>query len=491
MMEHILDARNKQPTLLAGEWVGAASDEWFEDIDPADTRKIVALLPRLSGDQVAAAIETADRNGGVWAGAPAIDRGRVLLEAARLIRERVDDIATDVRREAGKLQAEAKGEVLKSADFLEYYGGLGRLAQGAVLPDERPGTFTHTLVEPLGVVLLITAWNDPILTPARKIGPALIAGNSVVIKPAEDTPLSALHLARALIDAGLPATALSVVVGHPEDVGEPLLGHPAIKAVSFTGSTRTGRLLRTRLSDRNVRFQAEMGGKNAVVVLPDADLETASAVITAGAFAQAGQRCTATSRVIAVGDTSRLNEALIGRAREIRVGPGWDQDSQMGPLINPVRLEEVSADVQEARDRGDRVLWGGERARGEKVDHGCFFSPTVIAVDSSLSPLWQKEVFGPVLAVASAPNVDAAVKGVNDSSYGLSAAVFTRDLAMAMEFVRRVDTGQVAVNRPTSGWDVHLPFGGFKESGSWSKEQGLEGIDFYTRVKTVAIGYDS
>lgn len=489
MMERILDASNKQPTLLAGEWVGPASGEWFEDIDPADTREIVALLPRLSGGQVAAAIETADSNAGVWAHASTIDRGRVLLEAASLIRERVDDIATDVRREAGKLQAEARGEVLKSADFLEYYGGLGRLAHGTVLPDERPGTFTHTLVEPLGVVLLITAWNDPILTPARKIGPALIAGNSVVIKPAEDTPLSALHLARALIDAGLPAATLSVVVGHPEDVAEPLLMHPSIKAVSFTGSTRTGRLLRTRLSERNVRFQAEMGGKNAVVVLPDADLDTASSVITTGAYAQAGQRCTATSRVIAVGDPSRVNETLINRAREIRVGPGWDQDSQMGPVINPVRLEEISTAVQEGRGRADRVLWGGERARGEKVEHGCFYKPTVVAVDSPLSPLWQEEVFGPVLAVASAPSVDAAVKLVNDSVYGLSAAVFTHDLAVAMEFARDVDVGQVAVNRPTSGWDVHLPFGGFKESGSWPKEQGLGGIDFYSRVKTVAIGY--
>lgn len=491
MMERTLDASNKQPTLLAGEWVGAASDEWFEDIDPADTREIVALLPRLSGNQVAAAIETADRNAGVWARASAVDRGRVLLEAASLIRERVDDISTDVRREAGKLQAEARGEVLKSADFLEYYGGLGRLAQGSVLPDERPGTFTHTLVEPLGVVLLITAWNDPILTPARKIGPALIAGNSVVIKPAEDTPLSALHLARALIDAGLPATALSVVVGHPEDVAEPLLGHPAIKAVSFTGSTRTGRLLRTRLSERNVRFQAEMGGKNAVVMLPDADLETAASVIAAGAYAQAGQRCTATSRVIVVGDPARVSEALINRAREIRVGPGWHQDSQMGPIINPARLEQVSTAVKEARDRGDRVLWGGEPARGGKVEHGCFYEPTVVAVDSPLSPLWQEEVFGPVLAVSSAPNVDAAVNDVNASVYGLSAAIFTHDLATAMEFVRQIDTGQVAVNRPTSGWDVHLPFGGFKDSGSWSKEQGLEGMDFYSRVKTVAIGYDS
>jgi alpha-ketoglutaric semialdehyde dehydrogenase len=491
MMEYNLGARNMQPTLLAGEWVGAASDEWFEDRDPADTREIVALLPRLSGDQITAAIETADRNAGVWAGASPIDRGRVLFEAARLIRERVDDIATDVLREAGKLQEEARAEVLKSADFLEYYGGVGRLAQGTVLPDERPGTFAHTLIEPLGVVLLITAWNDPVLTPARKIGPALIAGNSVVIKPSEDTPLSSLHLARALLDAGLPPSSLSVVVGHPADVAEPLLGHSAIRAVSFTGSTRTGRLIKERLSDRNVRFQAEMGGKNAVVVLPDVDLEEASLSITAAAYAQAGQRCTATSRVIAVGDPSKLKEALIGQAREVRVGPGWDPESQMGPLINPIRLEEVSAAVQEGIRKGDRVLWGGERASGEKVAHGCFLEPTVVAVDSPLSPLWREEVFGPVLAIASAPDFDSAVEGVNDSVYGLSAAVFTRDLAMALEFVRRVDVGQVAVNRPTSGWDVHLPFGGFGESGSWSKEQGLEGIDFYTKVKTIAIGYRS
>lgn len=480
----------RQPTLLAGRWVGSADDEWFEDVDPADTRQVVARIPRLSAQQVSDAIDAAERAGVEWGTTSPIDRGRILLDAGRLLRERVDDIAGDICREAGKLMSEARGEVLKSADFLEFYAGLGRALQGEVLPDERSSTLTHTLMEPLGVVALITAWNDPLLTPARKLGPALIAGNTVVLKPAEDTPLSALHIARALVDAGLPAVLLSVIVGYPEDVAEPLLGHPAVKALSFTGSTTTGKTLKERISDRNVRFQAETGGKNAAVVMPDADLELAARTIAAGAYAQAGQRCTATSRVVVDASVAAdLTEAIAFQAGELVVGPGWDTRSQMGPLINSTRLEEVSAAVERGVTTGDILLHGGDRPNGEDLEHGCFLRPTVVNVSSADSPLWRNEIFGPVLSLAQVRDFGEAVERVNDSPYGLSAAVFTQDLTAAMEFARLVDTGQVAVNRPTSGWDVHLPFGGFKESGSISKEQGTGGLDFYTRIKTVAIGY--
>lgn len=480
----------EQTTLLGGRWVGGSDGQWFEDVDPADTRRTIALLPRLAPEQVSSAIDHAHSSVPEWANTSPIDRGRVLLEAAHLLRQRVDQIASDVCVEAGKLMAEARGEVLKSADFLEYYGGLGRAPLGTVLPDERPDTFTHTLAEPLGVVVLITAWNDPMLTPARKVGPALISGNSVVIKPAEDTPLSAIHLARALVDAGLPASAMSVVVGYPSDVGQALLDHPAVSAISFTGSTRTAETIRARLSHRNVRFQAETGGKNAAAVLSGADLDLASKVITAAAFAQAGQRCTATSRVVADESVAdELTELLVNRSSAIRVGPGYDETSQMGPLINQRRLTEVVAVVGQAPASGDTIVHGGDVLQERGLEHGCFIEPTVVSISDPTSSLWRDEIFGPVLSIMRVDGLDSAIASVNESSYGLSSAVFTTDLSEAMEFARRVDTGQVAINRPTSGWDVHLPFGGFKDSGSLSKEQGVQGIDFYTKLKTIAIGH--
>lgn len=481
----------RQPTLLAGEWVGSDSDQWFEDLDPADTRQPLALLPRLSESQVTQALDAAADAAPGWGGTSPIDRARILLEAGRLLRERVEVIASDICREAGKLMREAKGEVLKSADFLEYYAGLGRAAQGQLLPDERPGTLTYFIAEPLGVVVMITAWNDPMLTPARKLGPALISGNTVALKPAEDTPLAALHLARALVDAGLPPGVLNVVVGHPKDVANPLLDHPAVMAVSFTGSTATGELLRDRLGPRGIRFQAEMGGKNAAVVLADADLELAVGTIVAGAYAQAGQRCTATSRVVAHAPiATELAARLTEQAGSIKVGPGVDDSSDMGPLVNSTQYQGVSAALERGASEGGRLLVGGGKPGGA-LENGYFLEPAVVEVGSSSDSLWQEEIFGPVLSLAMIEDVDDAVAVVDDSPYGLSAAVFTSDLKVAMTFAKEVDTGQVAVNRPTSGWDVHLPFGGFKASGSMSKEQGTEGLDFYTRVKTVAVGYGS
>lgn len=485
-----MDDAIKRPTLLAGEWVGSETDDWFEDFDPADTREPIALLPRLSATQVADAVDMAATAWRSWSAISPIDRGRVLLAAGRLLRERVDEAASDISRESGKLIGEARGEVHKSADFLEYYAGLGRSSLGEILPDERSGTLTYAITEPLGVVAMITAWNDPMLTPARKLGPALIAGNAAVLKPAEDTPLAALHLARALVDAGLPPGVLNVVVGHPENVAEPLLDHPSVMALSFTGSTATGKILKERLAARNVRFQAEMGGKNAAVVLAGADTDLAVSTIAAAAYAQAGQRCTATSRVVAEDPVAdELTERLVARVHEMRVGAGLDETSDMGPLINTPHLEGVASLLERGVSEGDTLLCGGGRPGGS-LEHGCFLEPAVVEVGSSGGSLWQDEVFGPVLAVARITDVDQAIDEVNDSAYGLSASVFTSDLGVAMKFAVGVDTGQVAINRPTSGWDVHLPFGGFKASGSMSKEQGSEGVAFYTKTKTVAVGFD-
>lgn len=472
--------------LVAGEW--RASDDWMEVRNPADHREVVAEVPAMSGDDVARAYDAAAAAAQVWARTSPISRGRVLLKAAALLRERSEAIAADLTREMGKTLAEARGEVGKTADFFEYCGGLARGSQGELLADEREGVRAWTVREPVGVVLAICPWNDPILTPARKLAPALTVGNAVILKPASYTPVVSLHLARALADAGLPPGVLNTVTGSARAIGGALIESDALSAISFTGSNEVGETLRRDIKDRHVKLLAELGGKNAAVVLEDADLQQATATIAAAAFGQAGQRCTATSRVVVARPVfEEMLERLTAAANALVVGPGLDPTTTMGPVVSPEQKETVEGFVVRASASGAHVLTDADRAREERLADGCFVSPVVLTAETS-AEIWREEVFGPVIAVVPADDLDAAIAAVNDSPYGLAAAVFTRSLANATHFIDGVTVGQVGVNLPTSGWDVHMPFGGYKASGSGSKEQGLEGLDFYTRTKTVALG---
>ncbi|HVW17447.1 MAG TPA: aldehyde dehydrogenase family protein, partial [Solirubrobacteraceae bacterium] len=423
-----------------------------------------------------------------WRRAAPLDRAATMRGAADLLRERAPGIARDLVREMGKTLAEATVEVAKAADFLDYYASMARLPIGQLLADARPGVEVSVHAEPVGVVLLITPWNDPLLTPARKLAPALFAGNAVVLKPATETPLVALHLARALHDAGLPAGVLATVTGRGSALAGPLLADPRLAAVSFTGSTEVGLGIQRALGGRNVRVQTEMGGKNATAVLADADLALAADTIAAASFGQAGQRCTATSRVVADrAIAAELLELLSERARAVRLGPGLDPQTTMGPLVSASQRDDVLAHLQRAVAEGARVVAGGGAPADERLRGGCYVEPTIYANVSPEMGIWREEVFGPAIAVVEVDGLEEAIAAVNDSPYGLSAAVFTRSLESAARFAAEVDTGQVSVNLPTSGWDVHQPFGGFGDSGSAFKEQGLEALRFYTRTKTVAV----
>jgi aldehyde dehydrogenase (NAD+) len=473
--------------LVDGDWRESASGAWLEVRNPADDREVVAEVPAMSAADVEAVFDAAARALPSWAATSAVARGRILLETARLLRERRDAIAADLTREMGKTLAEATAEVGKTADFFEYFGAVGRAAWGEVLSDERPGARVWTVREPVGVVLAIAPWNDPLLTPARKLAPALIAGNTVVLKPASYTPVVSLHLARALADAGLPAGVLGTATGSGRDIGDALIAHPALAAVSFTGSNEVGETLRRDLAGGHVKLLAELGGKNATVVLADADLELAAATITAAAFAQAGQRCTATSRlIIERGAADELLAKLSQRAAGLRLGSGLDADTTMGPLVAPEQRDSVAGFVQRAVDAGATVLSGATTPDAE-LAHGAFYAPTILTDVAPTAEIWTDEVFGPVIAATLVDSVAEAVSRTNKSAYGLAAAVFTRDLSSAFAFTDGAEVGHVSINLPTSGWDVHLPFGGFKASGSGAKEQGLEGLDFYTRTKTVAL----
>ncbi len=474
--------------LVAGEWVDAKTGEVLRDINPADTGEVVALFPSMGADDVDKAIDAAAEAFPAWKGLTPVARGAILRRAAELIRERLESIARDLTREMGKTLKEARGEVTRASYFFDYYGAYGRLPIGDHLPDERDGVFTFTVREPLGVVVVIAPWNDPALTPARKIAPALIAGNTVVVKPATLTPLSAWHLIRALHDAGMPRGVVNMVTGPARVLGEALVSHPAVRGITFTGSTAVGLDLQAKVAGRNIRVQTEMGGKNAMVVLKDADPKLAAELAASAGFGQSGQRCTATSRVVveaAIRDS--FVEEFVATTRRIKVGPGLEDSTTMGPVVDSSQLETVLQAVQSGRREGAVVKHGGERLHGERYERGYFVAPTILTQVSPKMQVAQEEIFGPVVAVLSASDVDEAVAIVNGTRYGLSAAVVTRSLAAAHAFARGVEAGCVAVNLPTVGWDVHVPFGGFKDSGSAFKEHGVEGLQFYTRVKSVAM----
>ena len=475
------------PSVTGGELRGSEGG-WIDVRNPARSDEIVGRVPASTEREVRGAVDAAAAGFESWSTRSHAERGEVLRRAGALVREREDSIARAVTAEMGKTLAEARAETARSGDFLDYYGSLSRAPQGELLPDARDGVDAQLRAQPLGAVVAITPWNDPLLTPARKLAPALFAGNSVIIKPASETPLSTLLLATALHDAGIDGGAVNTVTGPASRVVDPLLDDDRIAAVTFTGSTDVGLDLQRRLAGRNLRLQTEMGGKNPAVVLGDADLDLTADSIAAAAFGQAGQRCTATSRVIVVDDVAdALVERLIDRAERIVVGPGDAPDTTMGPLASERQMRSVLADVERAMEQGATMAFGTGRLTDGPLAAGWFVSPFVLTGVTPSMEIWRREVFGPVLTVTAVPSLAHAVEAANDSGYGLAAALFSSDVASTREFIERVEAGQVAVNLPTTGWDVHLPFGGWKLSGSGFKEQGLEGLRFYTRLKTVAV----
>ena len=473
--------------LIGGEWV-APGDRWFERTNPADTSDVIGIFAAMNEEEVARAVDAAAEGFERWKSTKLLDRGAVLIRAAAIIRERSGEMALDLTTEMGKTLSEARGEVEAAAKFLEYYGGLARASQGEVLADRRDGAMGWTKREPVGIVVLITPWNDPLATPARKLGPALICGNAVILKPSSHTPISSGHLARALQAAGLPRGALNTVTGSGSLVGSALASTDGVAAISFTGSNPVGMALKERLAGRDVRLQTEMGGKNAALVLADADLEHAAGEISAAAWGQTGQRCTATSRVVVHELVyGELVDRLVRRADAVVVGPGADEATEMGPLVSSDQLDSVLEAVEKSRGQGATVIIGGERLEGPAYDRGHFMRPTILVEVDRDNIAWQEELFGPVLAVRPAASLDEGIDLVNEGRYGLSANIFTNDLGAAHRFAEDVEVGQVAINLPTAGWDVHVPFGGYKSSGSPFKEQGLEGPRFYSRVKSVVM----
>jgi acyl-CoA reductase-like NAD-dependent aldehyde dehydrogenase len=470
---------------LAGRFVPSRSGEYFDAVNPSDRSDIVARVPGgAPEDASAAALAASDAFAG-WAARSGPDRGEHLHRWAGSIAARAGELADAMSREVGKPISEARGEVARCAAILRYAAGEAVREVGEVIPSQTADALQFTLREPLGPVGLVTPWNFPLAIPLWKAAPALAFGNTVVLKPAEESSRMASMLAETAAAAGLPPGVFNVVFGRGEIVGEALLSHELIRAISFTGSTAVGARVARIASERNIRYQTETGGKNAVVVLADADLDRAAALTAAGAMRFAGQKCTATSRAIVLPEArSGFIDRLRREIAKLGLGPVNDPACAVGPLIR-----------EESRDRAESALrsleaervTGGKRPGGPTFDRGFFLEPAVVADVNPDSNVARDELFAPILAILEAGDPDEAAALANRTRFGLSASVFTRDLSLALRFIRSLDAGLVRVNGDTTGVDPHAPFGGKKASSSGSREQGRSARDFYTEIKTVQI----
>jgi aldehyde dehydrogenase (NAD+) len=475
---------------IDGEWVESVTGETFEDRNPADTREVVAIFQKSGKADVDAAVEAAKRAFLKWRLVPAPRRAELLYRAAEILLERKEEFSRDMTREMGKVIKETRGDVQEAIDSAYYMAGEGRRLFGPTTPSELPNKFAMAVRQPLGVCGMITPWNFPMAIPSWKLLPALVCGNTCVIKPAQDTPLSTFNLVRALTDAGVPKGVVNVVTGFGSSVGTPLTEHPEIRAISLTGSSEVGRIVGTTAAKTFKHCSLELGGKNPMIVLDDANLDLAIEGGLWGAFGTTGQRCTATSRIIVQkGVYNEFVERLVERAKTLKIGNGLDESIDMGPAINESQLTTDLKYVGIGKDEGAKLLCGGNRLDSGEYQHGWFMQPTVFGDVDRKMRIAQEEIFGPVVSVMPCDGLEDAISIANDIEYGLSSSIYTRDVNRAFQAMRDLYAGITYINAPTIGAEVHLPFGGVKATGNGHREGGIGAIDFYTEWKAVYVDY--
>ena len=471
-----------------GKWYQPTAKEIGRNINPADSDDVIAEFPYASAADVKNAIDAAQAAFTAWRKTPGPERGRVIWRAAEIARRRADEIARTLTREEGKILKEAKGEVMKGISLLEYYAGEGFRLHGKTLPSEARDTFTYTVRQPLGAVGLIAPWNFPWAIPVWKSAPALVAGNTVIFKPSELTPATAALLTEIYEEAGTPPGVFNMLVGNGPEVGAAMVNAPELRAISFTGSNEVGAALYVKVAERGAKVTCEMGGKNAVIVMADADLDKAATAIHGGAFGSTGQRCTATSRVIAHPDVKQaLLERLVEGAKKIKIGPGLDETIDMGPVVDNQQWSTVMNYIEIGSQEGGKLILGGKRP--EQLSKGYFVEPTIFDNVTPAMRIFKEEIFGPVLSIATAKNLEEALRYANGVEYGLTTSIFTENIDTIMKFVDEVETGMVHVNEPTVGGEAQLPFGGIKATGVGDREMAEEGLNFFTELKTVFINY--
>jgi alpha-ketoglutaric semialdehyde dehydrogenase len=475
---------------IDGEWVEASTGQTFENRNPADTRDVVGIFQRSGKADVDAAIAAAKQAFAKWRLVPAPRRAEIIYRAAEMLLERKEDCARDMTREMGKILKETRGDVQEAVDTAYYMAGEGRRMFGPTTPSELPNKFAMAVRQPIGVCGLITPWNFPMAIPSWKLLPALVCGNTCVIKPAQDTPLSTFNLVRALYDAGLPRGVINIVTGFGSEVGTPITEHADVKAISLTGSSAVGRIVGTTAAKSFKHCSLELGGKNPMIVLDDANLDLAIEGGLWGGFGTTGQRCTATSRIIVQkGIYGDFIERYVERAKALKVGNGLDETTEMGPAVNENQLKTDLSYVDIGKAEGARLKCGGNRLDKGEYQNGYFMEPTVfIDVDRKMR-IAQEEIFGPVVSIIACDDLEDAIEIANGIDYGLSSALYTKDVNKAFVAMRDLHAGITYINAPTIGAEVHLPFGGVKATGNGHREGGLGAIDFFSEWKSIYVDY--
>lgn len=475
---------------INGEWVDTSSGKYIHDTNPANTDDMIGYFPSSTREEAISAIDAAEKAFPAWRNTPAPARGRIFAKVVQIMMDKKEELARIMTREEGKTLTEARGEIQKGINLIEYYSGSGFRLQGITVPSEMQNSFLYTIRQPLGVVSIITPWNFPFSIPCWKIAPALVAGNTVVFKPASLTPLMAIKIVGILEEAGLPKGVLNLVIGSGGNVGDVFVNDKRIKAVSFTGSCETGAQVAHQAMKHLAKVTCEMGGKNPLVIMEDADLELALEGVILGAFGSTGQRCTATSRLILhkpIAD--KFVEMLLARVKKIKTGPGDEEGVFMGPAVDESQMKTDLAYIDIAKKDGAKLLIGGERLTGAKYDKGFFVAPTVFDNVTTQMRIFKEEVFGPVLSVIRVKDFEEALETANAVTFGLSSSIYSNNPSHIMRFIDGIEAGMTHINSATIGGEAQIPFGGIKETGVGNREMAEEGINFFTEIKTVFYEY--
>ncbi len=489
--DHMTGQQQVFKNFIGGRWRASSSGKTFVSTNPARRSEVIGHYQESTAADVEEAVQAARTAQPAWAATPAPERGEILLRAALVLEREKEALAALMTREMGKILKETRGDVQTAIDVAKYIAGEGRRAEGETVPSALRGKICLTVRQPLGVVGIITPWNFPLAIPAWKTFPALLAGNAVVLKPASDTPLLALKLAEILQEAGLPDGVFNVVTGPGSTLGDALVSHPGVNMISLTGSTEVGRRV-AEICGRDLRrCSLELGGKNAVIVLEDADLPQAVESVALGAFGTSGQRCTATSRVIVQRSVEReFSERLVAAAERLRIGDGLREDVEMGPLVNMARVRAVDEYTQIGRQEGARLLTGGAPLNEGEYSEGAFYRPTIFSEVHPQMRIAREEVFGPFVSIIPVASYEEAVAVANSTMYGLSTAIFTRSSHYTFRAMREIQSGLIYFNAPTTGAEIHLPFGGMKASGNGHRELGSGAVADFSEIKTIFVVYE-
>ncbi len=473
---------------INGEWI--ESSKTFEDRNPANTEEVVGLFCKGSADDMAEAAKAAEAAFPAWSAMPAPNRGAILFKAADILERQFDQLGAEMTREEGKTLPEAKGEVRRAINIFRYFGGEGSRLAGHMVPSERDRVHMFAIRKPIGVVGLITPWNFPIAIPAWKMAPALICGNTVIVKPASVSPLCCWRLIEALHEAGIPKGVINFVAGSGAELGQAMVSAKPVKAISFTGSNDIGNWLHTEASKRRLRIQLEMGGKNPTIVLNDADFTSAVENVVNASMFSTGQKCTATSRaIVEEGIYDKFVDAVVERTKKLKVGDGMQAGIDIGPCVDQGQMETVLKYIEIGRKEAGDPLCGGNRLKDGPLAKGYFVEPTVFAGVTEDMTIAKEEIFGPVLAIMKAKDPTDALRMANNTPFGLSASIQTTNISRVFDFVYKMEAGLLTVNLPSAGVEYQLPFGGTKDSSFGPKEQGPAALDFYSDYKTVYLKY--